>query len=374
MKKVLVMFMVGVSISFVGCKDNSKSDSLELKEVSYSNKENRIEDFKIEFYEGNLYGYTEEVVLDDILINTNLVLLKDIDKEDLVNFRLEYLIKFNGEEYVKSDYIKKEKLDKYNIYIFKINKNGDIKSVKDIEERDRFTFYENGKVIYKVKEDVKDRINKNFKGIEEGFSINKNSISLDYLKGSNKKYFLLKVSNIYGMQYVIINKENDKAYYSEYIKHSFPKDKLNLEEEIFKDKDSLYKIDGKGILYKTDINFKNQFKKVKDLNEYILGVVESKENIYLVNNKYEIKKFKEENLELLKGYSKDLRADERSDLFIYENSNEIYIGKPKGNKIEVISKFYLKENESILSISDNKIVIKEYDVRKGKVIYKFYKI
>lgn len=374
MKKVLVMFMVGVSISFVGCIDDSKGNSLELKEVSYSNKENRIEDFKIEFNEGNLYGYTEEVILDDILINTHLVLLKDIDKEDLVNFRLEYLIKFNGEEYVKSDYIKKEKLDKYDIYIFKINKNGDIKRVKDIKERDIFTFYENGKAIYKVKEEVKEKIYKNFKGIEEEFSINKNSVSLNYLKGSNKKYFLLKVSNIYGMQYVIINKENDKAYYSEYIKHSFPKDKLNLEEEIFIDKDSLYKIDGKGSLYKTDINFKNQFKKVKDLNEYILGVVESEENIYLVNNKYEIKKFKEENLELLKSYSKDLRADERFDLFIYENSNEIYIGKPKGNKIEVISKIYLKDNESILSISDNKVVIKEYDVRKGKVIYKFYKI
>lgn len=374
MKKVLVMFMVGVSISFVGCIDDSKGNSLELKEVSYSNKENRIEDFKIEFNEGNLYGYTEEVILDDILINTHLVLLKDIDKEDLVNFRLEYLIKFNGEEYVKSDYIKKEKLDKYDIYIFKINKNGDIKRVKDIKERDIFTFYENGKAIYKVKEDVKEKIYKNFKGIEEEFSINKNSVSLNYLKGSNKKYFLLKVSNIYGMQYVIINKEKDKAYYSEYIKYSFPKDKLNLEEEIFIDKDSLYKIDGKGSLYKTDINFKNQFKKVKDLNEYILGVVESEENIYLVNNKYEIKKFKEENLELLKSYSKGLRADERFDLFIYENSNEIYIGKPKGNKIEVISKIYLKDNESILSISDNKVVIKEYDVRKGKVIYKFYKI
>lgn len=374
MKKVLVMFMVGVSISFVGCIDDSKGNSLELKEVSYSNKENRIEDFKIEFNEGNLYGYTEEVVLDDILINTHLVLLKDIDKEDLVNFRLEYLIKFNGEEYVKSDYIKKEKLDKYDIYIFKINKNGDIKRVKDIKERDIFTFYENGKAIYKVKEEVKEKIYKNFKGIEEEFPINKNSVSLNYLKGSNKKYFLLKVSNIYGMQYVIINKENDKAYYSEYIKHSFPKDKLNLEEEIFIDKDSLYKIDGKGYLYKTDINLKNQFEKVKDLNEYILGVVESEENIYLVNNKYEIKKFKEENLELLKSYSKDLRADERFDLFIYENSNEIYIGKPKGNKIEVISKIHLKDNESILSISDNKVVIKEYDVRKGKVIYKFYKI
>ncbi|MGL6185236.1 MAG: hypothetical protein ACRC1T_07610 [Clostridium chrysemydis] len=374
MKKVLVMFMVGVSISFVGCIDDSKGNSLELKEVSYSNKENRIEDFKIEFNEGNLYGYTEEVILDDILINTHLVLLKDIDKEDLVNFRLEYLIKFNGEEYVKSDYIKKEKLDKYDIYIFKINKNGDIKRVKDIKERDIFTFYENGKAIYKVKEDVKEKIYKNFKGIEEEFSINKNSVSLNYLKGSNKKYFLLKVSNIYGMQYVIINKEKDKAYYSEYIKYSFPKDKLNLEEEIFIDKDSLYKIDGKGSLYKTDINFKNQFNKVKDLNEYILGVVESEENIYLVNNKYEIKKFKEENLELLKSYSKGLRADERFDLFIYENSNEIYIGKPKGNKIEVISKIYLKDNESILSISDNKVVIKEYDVRKGKVIYKFYKI
>lgn len=374
MKKVLVMFMVVVSISFVGCIDDSKGNSLELKEVSYSNKENRIEDFKIEFNEGNLYGYTEEVILDDILINTHLVLLKDIDKEDLVNFRLEYLIKFNGEEYVKSDYIKKEKLDKYDIYIFKINKNGDIKRVKDIKERDIFTFYENGKAIYKVKEDVKEKIYKNFKGIEEEFSINKNSVSLNYLKGSNKKYFLLKVSNIYGMQYVIINKEKDKAYYSEYIKYSFPKDKLNLEEEIFIDKDSLYKIDGKGSLYKTDINFKNQFNKVKDLNEYILGVVESEENIYLVNNKYEIKKFKEENLELLKSYSKGLRADERFDLFIYENSNEIYIGKPKGNKIEVISKIYLKDNESILSISDNKVVIKEYDVRKGKVIYKFYKI
>ncbi|MGL5869436.1 hypothetical protein [Clostridium chrysemydis] len=374
MKKVLVMFMVGVSISFVGCIDDSKGNSLELKEVSYSNKENRIEDFKIEFNEGNLYGYTEEVILDDILINTHLVLLKDIDKEDLVNFRLEYLIKFNGEEYVKSDYIKKEKLDKYDIYIFKINKNGDIKRVKDIKERDIFTFYENGKAIYKVKEEVKEKIYKNFKGIEEEFPINKNSVSLNYLKGSNKKYFLLKVSNIYGMQYVIINKENDKAYYSEYIKHSFPKDKLNLEEEIFIDKDSLYKIDGKGYLYKTDINFKNQFEKVKDLNEYILGVVESEENIYLVNNKYEIKKFKEENLELLKSYSKGLRADERFDLFIYENSNEIYIGKPKGNKIEVISKIHLKDNESILSISDNKVVIKEYDVRKGKVIYKFYKI
>ncbi|MCR6515676.1 hypothetical protein M4I33_12435 [Clostridium sp. LY3-2] len=374
MKKVLVMFMVGVSISFVGCIDDSKGNSLELKEVSYSNKENRIEDFKIEFNEGNLYGYTEEVILDYILINTHLVLLKDIDKEDLVNFRLEYLIKFNGEEYVKSDYIKKEKLDKYDIYIFKINKNGDIKRVKDIKERDIFTFYENGKAIYKVKEDVKEKIYKNFKGIEEEFSINKNSVSLNYLKGSNKKYFLLKVSNIYGMQYVIINKEKDKAYYSEYIKYSFPKDKLNLEEEIFIDKDSIYKIDGKGSLYKTDINFKNQFEKVKDLNEYILGVVESEENIYLVNNKYEIKKFKEENLELLKSYSKGLRADERFDLFIYENSNEIYIGKPKGNKIEVISKIYLKDNESILSISDNKVVIKEYDVRKGKVIYKFYKI
>lgn len=374
MKKVLVMFIVVVSISFVGCIDDTKGNSLEFKEVSYSNKENRIEDFKIEFNEGNLYGYTEEVVLDDILINTHLVLLKDIDKEDLVNFRLEYLIKFNGEEYVKSDYIKKEKLDKYDIYIFKINKNGDIKKVEDIKERDIFTFYENGKAIYKVKEEVKEKIYKNFKGIEEEFSINKNSVSLNYLKGSNKKYFLLKVSNIYGMQYVIINKENDKAYYSEYIKHSFPKDKLNLEEEIFIDKDSLYKIDGKGFLYKTDINFKNQFKKVKDLNEYILGVVESEENIYLVNNKYEIKKFKEENLELLKSYSRDLRADERFDLFIYENSNEIYIGKPKENKIEVISKIHLKDNESILSISDNKVVIKEYDVRKGKVIYKFYKI
>lgn len=374
MKKVLVMFMVGASISFLGCKANSKSEILELKEVSYSNTENRIEDFKIEFYEGNLYGYTEEVVLDDILINTHLVLLKDIDKGDLVNFRLEYLINFNGEEYVKSDYIKKEKLDKYDICIFKINKNGDIKRVKDTKERDKFTFYENEKVIYKVKEDVKDKVYRNFKGIEEEFSINKNSVSLNYLKGSNKKYFLLKVSNIYGMQYVIINKENDKAYYSEYIKNSFTKDKLNLNEEIFKDKDSLYKIDGKGALYKTDINFKSQFKKVRDLNEHILGVVESKDNIYLVNDKYEIKKFKDDNLELLKSYSKDLRADETFDLFIYENLNEVYIGKPKGNEIEVISKICLKDNESILSISDNKVVIKEYDVRKGKVIYKFYKI